>query len=442
MEKIMIYMPSLSARGEYIFFLLVRDLMGAELIVTDRQEDYLSYQGPRIEYSPEPSGQGVFIHSCGLLLEKSVEPQPIGLFTYKNYPAFFGVHDDRSVFPFDLFAAAFYLVTRYEEYLSFIPDKFGRFKASDSISTAGKFLDIPVVNIWADLLKDHIRLVYPTMRFHEKKFRYTPTIDIDHAFAYKQHAFIRTLGGYGRSLMLWDLKKVIQRTQVLLSKSKDPYDQYDYIRDVHTRFGLKPYYFILFANNGKDDNNVTLSGKTFRRLLLGLDDSGTVGIHPSLTSGKHSENLKSEINGLSEIIGHKIVISRQHFLKVSFPWTFRELIKLGITDDYSLGYASNAGFRAGIADPFPFFDLVSNCTEKLINHPVSLMDVTLKDYLKISPDEASVLSRSFIDTIKAVDGEFVSIWHNESFDESGRWKGWQTVYEDILSYTDGIMKNK
>jgi hypothetical protein len=442
MEKIMIYTPRLSARVEYIFVLLVRELMGAELIITEKKEDYLSYQGPRIEYSDESLKQGIFIHSCGLLFEKSVEPKTIGLFTYKNYPAFFAIKDDHSVFPFDLFAAAFYLVTRYEEYLSFIPDRYGRFRASDSIMTTGKFLNVPLVNVWTSLLKDLIKSVYPAIRFAEKNFRYVPTIDVDHAFAYRQRTFIRTLGGYGRSLILGNLNNVLQRTNVLLGLSKDPYDQYDYIRKIHERFGWKPLYFILFADHGKDDNNVNLSGKIFRQLLLALNESGTVGIHPSLTSGRHTEALQSELNGLSKILGHKIVDSRQHFLKISFPDTCRELIKFGITDDYSLGYASVPGFRAGIADPFPFFDLVCDRPEKLMIHPVALMDVTLKDYLKISPDEAIVLSRSLADTIKAFNGEFVSIWHNESFDESGRWRGWRKVCEDILSYNAGLIKNK
>ena len=62
------------------------------------------------------------------------------------------------------------------------------------------------------------------------------------------------------------------------------------------------------------------------------------------------------------------------------------------------------------------------------------MDVTMKDYGRLSTEEAIQLGRSLVDTIKAVRGEFVSVWHNESFDSNGRWKGWSQVYEDLLAY--------
>ena len=438
----MVYLPGISARAKYIFSLLIRDLIGAEIVMTDRRDDYFSYSGPRLEYTMEPSGEGIFLHPYGLLEEKSIQPQSIELFTFKNIPAFFPVNDDRSAFPFDIFSAAFYLVTRYEEYLPFVPDRFGRFRASESVAADGDFLSIPIVNLWTNLLKDHIRTVYPLLPIREKKFRFIPTIDIDHAYAFKQRNFVRTLGGYGRSLIEGNMKKIALRTNVLLGIQKDPYDQFDYIRKIHSRYGLKPLYFILFADYGKDDNNVALTGRTFRRLLTNLDNSGTLGIHPSLTSGKHPKALHSEIGGLTRILGHGIGTSRQHFLKVSFPETYRNLISNGISDDYSLGYASCPGFRAGIADPFPFFDLVSNRPEQLMLHPVAVMDVTLRDYCKISPGEAVVLSRSFADTIKAVKGEFVSVWHNESFDGSGRWRGWQMVYEDLISYASGLMNRE
>lgn len=442
MDILMVYLPRISARAEYIISLILRDMMGAEVILTESVQDYTSYTGPRIEYCTEPTGEGIFMHACELLFQTSLTTQSPRLFTYENYPAFFPVQDDRSAFPFDLFAAAFYLVTRYEEYLPFVPDKFGRFRASDSIVSKGNFLRLPIVNLWGNLLKDLINETYPVVKFRDKKFHFIPSIDIDHAYAFKQRTLFRTLGGYGTSLIAGDLKKIAYRTNVLMGLKEDPFDQYKTIGDLHEQFGVIPLYFVLFADYGKDDNNVTLSGSSFRQLLRSLDDSGTLGIHPSLTSGKNPEILHKEITGLGKLLGHKIELSRHHFLKVSFPETFRLLIKNGITHDYSLGYASDVGFRAGIADPFPFFDLIRDRQENLMIHPVTLMDVTLKDYLQKSPDEAIAECRSFVDTIKAINGEFISVWHNESFDESDRWKGWTRVYKDLLSYSTGMMQRK
>ena len=39
---------------------------------------------------------------------------------------------------------------------------------------------------------------------------------------------------------------------------------------------------------------------------------------------------------------------------------------------------------------------------------------------------------NMIQTIRSVHGEFVSLWHNESLGDTGRWKGWREVYEEMV----------
>jgi hypothetical protein len=163
-----------------------------------------------------------------------------------------------------------------------------------------------------------------------------------------------------------------------------------------------------------------------------LDVHGKVGIHPSLSSNKYLLKVEGEITGLGDILGRNITSSRQHFLKLSMPRTYRTLMQFGISDDYSMGYASNPGFRAGIAMPFPFFDLLRNEATTLTIHPVTLMDVTMKDYLRLSREESLEQISSMIRTIRAVNGEFVSLWHNESLGDTGRWEGWRAVYEKMV----------
>ena len=35
--------------------------------------------------------------------------------------------------------------------------------------------------------------------------------------------------------------------------------------------------------------------------------------------------------------------------------------------------------------------------------------------------------------VKAVNGNFISVWHNESLCDKGIWVGWKEVYEKMLN---------
>jgi hypothetical protein len=224
---------------------------------------------------------------------------------------------------------------------------------------------------------------------------------------------------------------------VLCGFKEDPYDTFDYIRRIHSRLGIMPWFFILFADYGGKDNNVILDRKVFRDLLASLADEATLGIHPSLSSNRSPKRLEKEISGLSSIAGREIRISRQHYLKFSFPRTFRHLVTFGITDDFSMGYASEVGFRAGIAHPFHFFDLYRNEVTPLTIHPVTVMDVTFRDYLRLAPENSIQRIKQLVDVVRSVNGEFVSLWHNESLTDTGRWAGWKRVFEETTAYAAG-----
>ena len=189
--------------------------------------------------------------------------------------------------------------------------------------------------------------------------------------------------------------------------------------------------FILLGDWGPYDKNIHWKNLAYGSLIRGLNLEGEVGIHPSY--GSHAEDAKvaNELSRLAEITGHEINLSRQHFLKFEFPKTFSILAKLGVTDDYSLGFADEIGFRAGTSFPFFFFDLQKNERTTLRFHPFSYMDSALKDYLKLDPDAAKAEIAQLLEEVKSVGGEFIMIWHNSSIHDTGEWKGWKTV----LDYT-------
>jgi len=429
---ILIYIPGITSRVQYIFKLLLQDILGIEYRLTDLKEEFERFGGPRFVYDRIPVEGELFLETAGLLFEAGIYPHELQTTQVKGLPVIFEGRHPRSLLPFDPFSACFYMVSRYEEYSRHKKDKYGRFQVSESIASQGKFLEKPIVHLWAEQLALALLAYFPSLDLRPPDYRFIPTIDIDHAFAYRGRGMIRNMGSAGRSLLKGNVKDISLRFKVLSGMEKDPYDIYDYLHPLHLKMKLSPVYFILFASYGGDDNNISLRDKNFHRILRELDSDDGVGLHPSLSSNKHRDRLESEWRGLSGILGRDILLSRQHFLKISFPRTYRNLIKLGITDDFSMGYASHMGFRAGIAIPFQFFDLSNNEITALRVHPVAIMDVTLKDYLRLSPEESLETIRRVITTIKAVNGEFVSLWHNESLSESGRWKGWRMVYNEML----------
>jgi len=348
--------------------------------------------------------------------------------------AFFPVYNKDSVLPFDPFAASFYLVSRYEEYLPYIKDQYGRFHAKESMALKQGFLKKPLVNIWAKEIATVISKKHKEFKPKAKKFKHIPTIDIDIAYSYRLKGTLRTTGAYLKSLFQLDFYTISERTKVLLGLNDDPYDTYSYQIEIHKKYDLEAIYFILFADYNEYDKNIHVQKTGFHKLIKSLADYAGVGIHPSYSSNTNFKKLKTETELLSDILKYEITMSRQHYLKIDLPITYRNLLNLDITNDYTMGFAIEPGFRAGICNSFNFYDLDMDRATALIVHPFAVMDGTLRDYKKMEPDKAIEEIKSIIDETKAVDGEFISLWHNESLSEAGRWKGWRRVYEEMLEY--------
>ncbi len=429
---LLIFSPLLSPRLEYIFRLMLNDMLGLSWAITVNREEYRAYPGPKLVYAPAPVDEGLFMEASGMLFESQLLPLSPEVGAMQGVPVIFTTDNPGSILPFDPFAAAFYMISRYEEYQNHHTDHFGRFLVTESIAWKGKFLNRPIVHEWAGILASRLLQHFPQLTMKSGSFKFLPTIDIDHAYAYRNRPLIRILGGIGRSLAHGRFGEIIERGNVLAGRSADPYDNYAYIREVHDSLGQRVLYFILFADYGGNDNNIPVTNEAFRGLIRYLDRDRSVGIHPSFSSNSHPSRLESEYSGLSQVLGHEVTLSRQHFLKLSLPITYQRLARLGITDDFSMGYASHIGFRAGVALPFPFFDLSKNEITSLIIHPVTLMDVTLKDYLRLNTEKGLEKIAETIASVKSVNGEFVTLWHNESLGGQGRWEGWRQVYETMV----------
>lgn len=421
---LLIYVEQRSARLDYVFDLFFNQLIATPYELTTNVAAFEKWASAKFSYSSKKETAQLHFQAHPLLSEEDIRTQSFTFTSYKQYQVPFAVQN--SAIPFDLFAASFYLISRYEEYLPFQADVHGRFRAEDSLAYQQGFLDIPLIETWALLLKDSLLAHFPTLVFATRTYTYLPTFDIDQAFLYKEKALAKKAITLLKALLRLRLTQAVYQLKVLTRLEKDPYDVYDQLLNMHQYHELRV--FFLLGNYGGNDSSLSPTNQAFQQCIQKVAIRTTVGIHPSLLSNRQAGVLKKEIASLQKWINQPIVHSRQHYLMMSFPDTYRQLITEGIKHEYSMGYASQVGFRASISSPFYWFDLARNETTSLLIHPFAVMDQTLRHYLQLKPNEALNLCKTLITHVKEVQGVFSTLWHNDSISAYQQWEAWKEVY--------------
>ena len=428
---LIIYTPKITSRHKYIFKLFFNEIHQIKFQITEREDEFKAFDGAKLNYSNTSFEDEIFIESIGLLNEKGINQQDINVSPQNNIPAFFQSQSDSSM-GFDVFSASFYLVSRYEEYLPFVKDIHQRFQAENSLAYKHDFLQKPLINIWAKSLMQKIKQKHPDLEVISPTYNYISTIDIDNAFYYLEKGFVRSLAGFFASLFSFDVNGIQQRFAVLLGKQKDPYDTYDAQLKLQKEYNLKVIYFILLADYGLNDKNISFTKRKFQLLIKRLADYASIGIHPSYGSNTNFAKLPKEIKRLEGITKREVTKSRQHFLKLTLPETYNQLVDFGIRDDYTMGFASAIGFRASICSAYTFYNLDTETILPIKIYPFAVMDATLLYYLKLSPEQSLTQISALIEEVKNVNGTFISLWHNDTFSNYKQWEGWESVYKEMI----------
>jgi hypothetical protein len=429
-STILIFVPEATSRMEYIFEFIFGNILGVEYRFTTQNKEFQESELPKINYSGTSLSSGLFMKAHAILFEKDLEKQEIQEVRFQDDRLFFPSSED-SFLPFDPFACSFYLITRYEEYQLEHADEHERFTDSDNLLAILGTHQKPVVDQMAYWIAERITGQYPYFTIRNRSFQFYTTIDIDNAWAYKNKSYLVSIGAFLKALLTGQWREVKQRLIVALGIQTDPYDTYSFILSTYQGITDHLKFFFLMGDRNRFDKNISHKNKAFRQLITDLASICVVGIHPSYVSNKKIWLFQKEKERLENIIKRPVTLSRQHYLKLRFPKTYSNLLKSDITNDFTMGFAALVGFRAGTCTPFPFFDLTRNeCTELTI-HPFQVMDVTLKNYLHLDPEEAGQLIDELMREVKKVNGTFVSLWHNESLKDSGHWSGWRRVFEKL-----------
>lgn len=423
-----IYSAEDTPRLRYIAGIILGDILGLQWeVITDKRK---LGKHPVINYSQDNLSGSFKINPDSLLFEKGIVSKQIIIGEWKGLPVFFQTTLDSDL-PFDVLAASFYLVSRYEEYLDFKPDEYGRFPSSASIAFANGFLGKPIIDLWAKELAKAFLKRFPTIVFRRNEYKALLTIDTDQPFAYQGKNIFRSIGGLFHDKNSTTVT-VSDRYRIMAKGEKDPFDVFDYIIENVEKNCTDTRFFFPVGDHSKFDKNPSWKNDEYRNLIHKIADKFQIGLHPSFIAGREGSLINTEADRLHSILGKKVSLSRFHYLRLYMPGSYKNILHAGISEDYSMGYPDEPGFRAGIARPYFFYNVSEDKLTNLKIIPFQVMDSTLYDYKKLDPDSSKEIILKLINETRSVGGLFVSIWHNTSLIDNEEWKGWREVFEFMV----------
>lgn len=418
--QLWIYTKELNNRKRYTFDFIFGRILGVSFKYVDDEIDFKTYLGPKISYHQQPLANEIHFNIHSFIHQNGISDQNFTFADWEGIKIPFAIN--KSTFSFDVFAATFFFLSRYEEYQIKERDEHYRFSGKNSLAYKNGFVTRPLIDEWAYAIADKIKDYFPSFEIRARKFQLIPTLDIDRAFYYQLDDFYKNYLKRLKLFLKLDFK----------SLKKDPFNVYEMVSKWDKKHNLNTIYFFLMGNKHEYDVALNCSNLKFRKTIIDISKQHQIGIHPSYFSHLNAVELKLEKQNLEDISSSKIRNSRQHYLLLHFPNTYRDLINAGINMDYTLAFADVAGFRASTCTPFFWYDLEKEEISELKIYPTAVMDQTLKKYNSLNSQQAEVEIAQLMQNVKKVNGTFISLWHNESINEFGAWKGWQKVYLKML----------
>lgn len=341
----------------------------------------------------------------------------------EGVPLLFGTprverNGNRLIVHADIIASAYFMATRYEEVVRRdVRDEHGRFPGRQSLAFRAGFINRPLVEEYAALLRKWLREVGVDVPEPKREFSVLVTHDVDHLRCYAKwhqpyHAVARAL--LGRC----PRRSILEALGCAWGLKHDPWDTFDDMIQMDISSGYEPVYFLMAGGNSQHDRRYKIRGSGARRLVEKLQATGAIiGLHTSYQAGMHPGLIAQEKAALEEVCGTTINRNRHHFLAWREVEDGRALAKAGIDWDATLGYPDLPGFRLGVCHPIPLFDPINMSPMGITEHPLIIMDSTLSDpqYMNLGEEEALSLTTSLMHQTRKHRGEFVILWHNTSF---------------------------
>ena len=339
----------------------------------------------------------------------------------------------------DIFASAFFMLSRWEEIAIKDRDKHNRFLEAESLSIKHNFNESPIVNMYADLLWALMQKLGCSAVRKDRKYKLYLTHDIDDFARYDKFGkFIKALGGdlIKRKSLHSFFNTISDYFAIKFNGRLDNYDKFDFLMNASESVNNVSRFYFIPGKVGETDVRFDIDMPKVNSCIENIiNKDHVVGIHPSYDTYNNSDMFKQELNRLLDK-GCNIKEGRQHYLRFENPSTWNIWEQHSLKTDSSIGFYEHIGFRAGICNEYPVFDVVNRKMLRLIERPLIVMDTALRRISKNSEDAINICTKVF-ETVSYYKGDFVLLWHNSNL-SCNEWKSWDRIYLDVLQ----IIKDK
>lgn len=334
---------------------------------------------------------------------------------------------DLVVIKADLVASAFFLLSRYEEFVNKNRDQHGRFTASESILTKAEILQRPLVEEYGAILREALRSVGVNITEPKTEMSVVLTHDVDVPFVHRN--FISILGGIKRG----EFKDLFKN--IFCSLNKNTFYTFPWLLEQDAKIeDARKIYFLrnpLFPEY-YDRPYIRIEDSDMRKLIKELKRNDVeLGMHVSYASAEHLELVQQEKKSIEMAIGRKITTNRNHYLRLRSNEQLDTLIKAGIKEDFTIGFAEMPGFRMGTCRPVRYINPETLQVKDLILHPLTMMDGSFSQYSKMDYTQAYETACKLINQVKKHGGELVMLWHNSEVRGENYHK---KLYKNLISY--------
>lgn len=380
---LLVFCQKITPRLDYAFKHVFETALGLTFSYTTTLDTFIAHAGPKMSYGKTPLGNEFFIEATDLLFEQGIQEVDIKMNQWKGHPCFFEV-GDKSKLPFDLFAASFYLITRYEEYLPHVKDAFGRYLAEQSLAHEKKFLQTPLVDHWIAAFYEELKASFPELTLpKERKEKFLPLIEVVSPFKYSNKSFFSNVYQWCKSVFQLNLWEMVEHPLVLLGLRNDPWNTFEEFTSLFYKMPFSLRFFFLFSKESYLDRGISTMNASFQSLIKGVADYFEVSLLASYPSRTVVKQLRNERNGLNALIHRSVNNIRFAWGVTTVDETYRSLLAEEVTADFSLGYSMVFGYRASTAVPFLYYDLANEMSTPLMVYPVVASENAFSEFTPV-----------------------------------------------------------